>query len=442
MTESASALNTIADLVDGFEPLSDAAPAQDPLRWPGYGSALARARQRTGDQQSVTAGRASIGSQPCVTVAFNFAFMGGSMGVAEGRRITEAIAVAVSERLPLVSVLRSGGVRMQEGMPALVQMQRVSRGLVELGAAGIPHICVARNPTTGGVWAAVGAGADIIIGESGAAVAFAGARVRGDAGGSDEAFRAEAKWERGLIDDVLPAERLCDRVAQAISLLSPQTRGIPELPPLPTGSQDGVVRSGWDQVQRARAPGRPKADDYLNDYFSRVLEIRGDRVGGVDPSVRCGFGARDGRTIAFVAQSGAVTRAAGYRAAARLVALAAKLEVPILTLIDSPGADGTVAGEADGVAGAIAGLLQTIATASVPILSVTIGEGGSGGTLALASQDNLWITADGYFSVITPESATAILKRPAEEVPTIANQLRLGPRDLRELGIVRGILEA
>jgi acyl-CoA carboxylase subunit beta len=441
MTESASAMDAIDGLLDGFEPLPDQPLAQDPLRWPGYAATLADARRRTGDQQSVTTGRARIGAQACVTVAFNFAFMGGSMGEAEGQRITEAIAVAVNERLPLVSVLRSGGVRMQEGMRGLIQMQRVARGLVELGAAGVPHVCVARDPTTGGVWASIGAGADIIIGESGAQVAFAGRRVRGDDGGEGEAFTAEGKWERGLIDAVVPTERLRDRLAQAIELLSPQTRGVVQVPPLPAGRHNGIVRSGWDQVHRARDPGRPKADDYLDDYFAQVLEIRGDRVGGVDPSMRCGFGSRDGRTIAFVAQSGAITRAAGYRTAQRLVGLATKLDLPILTLIDSPGADSTAAGEADGVASAIAGLLQTIAAANVPILSVTVGEGGSGGTLSLASHDNLWITPDGYFSVITPELAAAILKRPPEDVPTVANQLRLAPEDLRELGIVRGILE-
>jgi len=125
----------------------------------------------------------------------------------------------------------------------------------------------------------------------------------------------------------------------------------------------------------------------------------------------------------------------------RLVGLAGKLDLPVLTLIDSPGADGTAAGEAAGVGAAIAGLLQTIAAATVPILSVTIGERGSGRTLALAAPDNLWITPDGYFSVIAPESATAILKRPPEDVPTVAKQLRLAPQDLQELGIVRGMLE-
>lgn len=444
MKGGASVASSLDGIVDAFEPFVAQALAQDPLRWPGYPETLERARELTGDDQSVTAGWASIDGRSCILVAFNFAFMGGSMGEAEGRRITDAIAVAAGESLPLVSVLSSGGARMQEGMRSLIQMQRIARGLVELGAARLPHVCVVRDPTTGGVWASLGAGADIILGDAGAAVAFAGSRVRGEDAdrGDDDLFTAEGKWERGFIDAVHEPERLREQLALALELLSPASRGLPQPPPLPVGRGHTTALSGWEQVQRARDPSRPRADAYLADYFARVLEIRGDRVGGVDPSVRCGFGRRDGRTIAFISQSGALTGAAGYRTAQRLVELAVKLDIPVLTLIDSPGADGTAAGEAAGVGAAIAGLLQTIAAATVPILSVTIGEGGSGGTLSLASPDNLWITSDGYFSVITPESATAILKRPPEDVPTVAGQLRLAPQDLRELGIVRGVLEA
>jgi acetyl-CoA carboxylase beta subunit len=441
MKEGVSAVSPIDGLVDAFVPFAGQALAQDPLGWPGYPATLERARERTGEEQSVTGGRALIDGGTCILVAFNFAFMGGSMGEAEGRRITDAIAVAASERLPLVSVLSSGGARIQEGMRSLIQMQRVARGLVELGAARVPHVCVVRHPTTGGVWASLGAGADVILGDAGAAVAFAGSRVRGDDRGDDAAFTAEGKWELGFIDAVHGPERLREQLALALELLSPGTRGLPQLPPLPVSRGHTTALSGWEQVQRARDPGRPRAEDYLKDYFARVLEIRGDRVGGVDASVRCGFGRRDGRTIAFVSQSGAITRAAGYRTAQRLVELAAKLDLPVLTLIDSAGADGTAAGEAAGVGPAIAGLLQTMAAATVPILSVTVGEGGSGGTLSLASPDHLWITPDGYFSVITPESAAAILKRSPEDVPTVASELRLAPDELRELGVVRGVLE-
>lgn len=440
MSATAPGVPALAGLVDTFQAFPDQPVSGDPLGWPGYPDTLERARRRTGSEQAVTGGRASVGARGCIVVLFDFGFIGGSMGEAEGRRIVAAIAQATRERLALVSIVRSGGARMQEGMRSLIQMPRVARALAELGAAGVPHVCIARHPTTGGVWASLGAAADLIFAEAGAAVAFAGSRVRGTERDADARFLAEGKLEHGFVDAVLAPDQMRDRLALALELLSPQTRGAPRMPPLPAAISGDPPGEGWSQVLRARDDGRPGAEAYLRRCFSATLDIRGDRVGGVDPGVRCGFGRCHERTIAYVAQLGGVTRAAGYRTAQRLVELASKLGLPVLTLIDSPGADGSAAGEAAGVGTAIARLYQAIAAAEVPVLSVTIGQGGSGGTLSLAAADNLWITADGYFSVIAPESAAAILKRPPEDVPVVADQLRVGPSELLDLGIVLGVL--
>lgn len=440
MIRAPAASGAATQLVDDFEPFEHQALAGNPLDWPGYPQRLDAARERTGDEQAVTTGRAHIGGLPCIVVTFNFAFMGGSMGEAEGARIVAAADVSARERLPLVTVLRSGGARMQEGMRSLVQMAHVSAGLARLAAATVPHICVACNPTTGGVWASIGAGADLILAESHAQIAFAGSALRRGAEEDDWMFTAEAKLEHGLVDAVLPPRDLREQLALAVELLAPGSRGQLTPPPLPEPLSVGRPDSGWRQVERARSAARPSGDDYLSAYFSRVLEIRGDRAGGVDSAIRCGFGRRGDRTIAFVAQSGEQTTAAGYRTAARLIDLADQLRIPVLTLIDSPGADGSAAGEALGVGTAIAACFRSIAHATVPILSVTIGQGGSGGSLGLAATDNLWMTTDGYFAVINPESAAAILRRPPEDVPIVAQQLRLGPEELQGLGIVRGIV--
>ncbi len=427
-------------LLDSFEPLPGQALARDPLRWPGYPEALARARARTCEEQSVTAGRARAGGEPCLAIVFSFGFMGGSMGEAEGARITEAIEVAIAERLPLVSVLRTGGARMQEGMRSLIQMQRVAHHLVRLRAAGLPHVCLALHPTTGGVWAALGAGADLIFAEAGATVAFAGSRVHAWSG-DVEPFTAEAKWRDGFVDAVLPPGRLAAHLGLAVALLSPARRSAPVLPPLPASANDDVPAGrGWAQVLRARDRALPRGEAYLDAYLDRRLEIRGDRAGGCDPSIRCGFGSRDGVTIAFAVQTGGSTHASGYRTAARLVELADRLELPVITMIDSPGAVTGTDAETGGVATAVGELLRAIAAARVPILSVTVGEGGSGGSLSLASPDNLWITSDGYFSVIDPESAASILKQDPGQVSAVAARLRLAPAELLALGVVRGVL--
>ncbi len=164
-------------------------------------------------------------------------------------------------------------------------------------------------------------------------------------------------------------------------------------------------------------------------------------AGGADTDgMLCGFGERDGRTVAYAAQTGAATRPAGYRTAARLIRLADRLDIPVLTLVDTPGAANDAEAERQGAGAAIAEVFGAVAAARVPITTLVIGEGGSGGALALSAPDNTWATPDSYFSVIAPELAAAILKRPPQEVEATAEQLRIRPQDLVELGVIRGIV--
>ncbi|WP_306330242.1 carboxyl transferase domain-containing protein, partial [Streptomyces venezuelae] len=196
-----------------------------------------------------------------------------------------------------------------------------------------------------------------------------------------------------------------------------------------------------EAVARARHPDRPRAAAYLDAHFTLRAGISGDRAGGVDPGMLCGFGRLpDGRTVAYAAQCGTATTPSGFRTAARLVRLADRLGIPVLTLVDTPGAANGPEAERAGAGPAIADLFAAVATARVPVTSLLIGEGGSGGALALAAPGNLWATPDSYFSVIAPEMAAAILKRPPEEAGTTADQLRLRPDDLVDLGVVRGVV--
>ncbi len=208
----------------------------------------------------------------------------------------------------------------------------------------------------------------------------------------------------------------------------PRALGRTELPP-----------DGWTAVRWARDPDRPRAPAYLDDYFQTRVALSGDRVGGVDPGMWCGIGRRDGRAIAYAAQTGTANTPAGFRTAARLIQLADRFTLPVLTLVDTPGADNSGAAERAGLGPALAELFGAVAGARVPITTLVIGEGGSGGALALAHPDRTWITPDGYFSVIAPEASAAILKRGPDQVAATADQLRLRPQDLVELGVVRGI---
>jgi acetyl-CoA carboxylase beta subunit len=426
--------------------------AGNPSDWPGYPDQLRRARNAAGTRHAVTTGMATVGGEACVLAGFEFGFLGGSMGTAEGARIARAFSAAVAERLPIVCVAASGGSRMQEGTSALLQMQAVATAIAGARRAGIPHIAVAGDPTTGGEWSSLIANADVLISMPGARVSFSGSRTR-PPGADPRAgeYLADGKWDRGFIDVLSPVPQLRAQVAAVVRLLSPRSRGdLPRRAPLPAwpaGASDGGRDSdgppGADactHVVRARSPRRARADRWLAGYFGQAVEIRGDRCGGVDPGLRCGFGRHQGVTIAYIAQTGEQTTPAGFRTATRLLGMAARFRLPVLTLIDTPGAAAAPADEAAGIGPAIAELFVAMASSQVPITSVVIGEGVSGGALALASPSDLWIARDGYLAVTAPELASSILKLSADDIPQVASWLRLTPGELMSRGIVRGII--
>ncbi|MFB6437137.1 carboxyl transferase domain-containing protein [Streptomyces sp. NPDC056411] len=414
-----------------------------PLGWHGYDDARARARARTGEDESVVTALAVTGGTEMIVLSFEFRYLGGSLGERTGDLLEAACAEARRRRLPVVSLIATGGSRMQEGMRALSQLQRVARQSALNRAAGLPQIAVLRDPTTGGGWATLGAAADVILALPGAQIGFAGSRVR-PPDADPYAYSAAGQWESGQVDAVVPPDRLRATLRRWLRLLEPpRVPGGPGVAPAPPPEALGSAElpdSGWAAVQRARAAGRPRAQAYLRAYFDEWEEISGDRCGGVDPGIRCGFGRRDGRTVAFAAQCGTATRPAGFRTAARLVRLAGRLGTPVLTLVDTPGAANDAAAERAGAGAAIADTFAALATAEVPVTSLLIGEGGSGGALALAAPGRLWATPDSYFSVIAPELATAILKRDEGQLHHTAGQLRIRPQDLLELGVIRGIV--
>ncbi|MEG3626559.1 carboxyl transferase domain-containing protein [Streptomyces poriticola] len=409
--------------------------ADGPLGWPGYDAARVRAAGRTGETESVVCGTGAVDGTRAVLIAFEFGFLGGSLGQRTGDRLEAAYRYARAHRLPVVPLVATGGSRMQEGMLALTQLQRVARESVLTREAGLAQIAVVRDPATGGGWATLGAGADVVLALPGAQVGFAGSRVR-PPDADPAAYTAEAQVAAGSADAVVPPEELRRTLGRWLRLLTSPS-GAPAPVPEPLGTA-GPPASGWEAVQRARAPERPRAHAYLDAYFTHRVALHGDRCGGADPDgMLCGFGEHTGRTVAYAAQTGTPTRPAGYRTAARLIRLADRLGIPVLTLVDTPGAANDAAAERLGAGPAIAELFGAVAAARTPVTTLVVGEGGSGGALALAAPGSTWATPDSYFSVIAPELAAAILKRPPEEVEATADQLRLTPQDLAELGLIR-----
>ncbi|MDQ0580820.1 carboxyl transferase domain-containing protein [Streptomyces rishiriensis] len=475
-TGRASAREVIALVADDFGQFPDPPGGErsslpdGPLGWPGYDASRERAARRTGESESVVCGTASVQGTRAVLIAFEFGFLGGSLGERTGDRLEAAYTYAREHRLPIVPLVATGGSRMQEGMLALTQLQRVARQSALTREAGLPQIAVLRDPTTGGGWATLGAGADVVLALPDAQVGFAGSRVR-PPDADPAAYTARAQVGAGAADALVSPAELRDVLGGWLRLLTDQSLREPATDTSVTATTTSVTdtsasdastatdapatsvaaapvpaalgvcdlpRTGWEAVRRARAPERPRARAYLDAYFTHRRAISGDRCGGVDPDgMLCGFGLHQGRTVAYAAQTGAATRPAGYRTATRLIRLADRLGIPVLTLVDTPGAANDAEAERQGAGAAIAELFGVVATARTPITTLVIGEGGSGGALALAAPGRTWATPDSYFSVIAPESAAAILKRSPAETEATAGQLRIRPQDLAELGVIR-----
>jgi acetyl-CoA carboxylase carboxyl transferase subunit beta len=253
------------------------------------------------------------------------------------------------------------------------------------------------------VWASVAANADVVVAAREATVAFAGARVR-DEDTDGWWFQAEGKFESGAIDGLVRHQNSCDVVSAYLRAFSAAEATPPEDPLPPPAALPGADRraGGWQAVLAARDPRRHRADFYLERYFDETVTLSGDRCGGRDAHLRTGLGIRTGRAAAFIAQTGAPTAPAGFRTAIRVLQVAERLRIPALTLIDTPGALNTA--EADGVGTSIAQLLEAMVSTTIPVTSVVIGEGGSGGALAFAAPENLWAVPSSHLSVIAPKA--------------------------------------
>ena len=443
MAERSAASDLVGGLCEQFRPFEHAAasePVNGPLGWPGYDDQREQARLRTGQAESVLCGRATVGGRDAVLIAFEFGFLGGSIGSAAGAQIVSAFAQARELRLPVISLVASGGSRVQEGICALSQLHEIARACARGRQAGIAHIAVLRNPTTGGMWASLAAGADVVLASPDAAVAFGGSRVRAEEH-HGVAFTTEGKLATGQADQLVTDAELPAVLAKLLRLLDPaRLASSPDPADVPAAmTTNEPPATGWDAVRRARGAERARAHVYLDAYFTDRVGLPGDRAGGVDPGMLCGLGERDGRTIAYAAQAGTANTPAGFRTASRVIRMADQLGLPVLTLVDTPGAAHDAEAEDHAIGPAISGLFAAVAEATVPITTLVIGEGGSGGALALAAPGRIWITPDAYFAVISPEASAAILKRDPAEATALAGQLMLRPQDLLELGFVRGI---
>jgi acetyl-CoA carboxylase carboxyl transferase subunit beta len=410
--------------------------SEDPLGFRGYDAQLAAAREKTGRSEAVLTGLVSVEGRPLVVIAGEFGFLGGSIGVATGERVARAIERAIERRLPVLALPASGGTRMQEGAPALLQMAKLADAVRRLREAGQTYLVCLMHPTLGGVLASWGSLAHVTWAEPGALIGFGGPRVVEMLTGAplpDDVQRAERMLERGLVDDVVSPEDLRERVARVLAV----TETPPSDATAPIVRVEEVARGdAWASVQHARDPARPSAGDLLEAWATDVTPLRGDRAGGGDdPACLAALARVHGIPCLVIGQLRGRMGPAGYRKARRAIGVASELRLPILTIVDTPGAEMSVAAEEGGLSFAIADCLATLLSAPVPTLAVLAGEGGSGGAIALLACDRVVCAEHASLEAIAPEGASAILYRSTEHAAELAATQGGASWDLARFGI-------
>jgi acetyl-CoA carboxylase carboxyl transferase subunit beta len=415
--------------------------SNDPLGFPGYVPPAP-------DDESVRTGLAVLGGVAAAVVECRFPHHGGTMGAVAGDRIVRAFRRATARGLPVVAFIASGGARLQEGMVSLVQMARTSSAVLAHQRAGLLFVAVLRPHSTGGVYASWASLSDLRAATPGATVGFGGPRVVEQVTGElppKTSHTAESAYRNGVVD-ALVAEP--DQIRWLGDVLSGRAPGLV----VPDGRPAHVDRTPlptdpWDLLQRTRSPQRPSGVEWAAWLTDSWVELRGP-----DPTIRAGLATIGGRRLVVVANDrhadapGADRHAIGdagarpgpqaYKLARRAMHLADRLRLPVLTVVDMPGAEPGPVAEAQGIAGEIARTHLTMAGLTVPTVALCVGEGGSGGAMALSHGDRFLMLDGAVFSVIGPEAGAVILYRDAARAPQLTRDLRMTGPELVALGVV------
>jgi acetyl-CoA carboxylase carboxyl transferase alpha subunit/acetyl-CoA carboxylase carboxyl transferase beta subunit len=499
-----SAATRIAFTADSgtFRELNRSLQAHDPLHFPGYQEKLEEMQSKTHLKDAVLTGTCRIGGIKTVLCVMDSYFMMGSMGMAVGEKITRAAEYATRKKLPLIIFCCSGGARMQEGMLSLLQMTKTSAAVAKHKEAGLLYISVLTHPTTGGVWASFASLADIQLAEPDALIGFAGPRVIENTIGEKlpEGFqRAEFQEEHGFADAVVSRHDMRAELIQILRLHDGKARKNMPLRDAPLFEEDpelessilhtqisrrnnitanadapdiqesGLTRnkdsspaacaasdrglSAAERITIARRSDRPTAKDYIHAIFRDFLELRGDRALGEDASIIGGIATFHGLPVTVIGQQKGrsleenlkyrfgMPNPEGYRKAERLMKEAEKFHRPVITFVDTPGAYPGKEAEEHGQGPAIASCIMTMSRLQVPTAAVFIGEGGSGGALALASSDRIIMLENSVFSILSPEGFASILWKDASRWQEAADEMKLTASDLEKMQVCDRIIQ-
>jgi acyl-CoA carboxylase subunit beta len=414
---------------------------------PGYAADLARARERTGLDEAVLTGTGRLRGRQVAVVVSEFGFLAGSIGVAAGERLVRAVERATGERLPLVAAPASGGTRLQEGTVAFLQMVKVTAAIADHRAAGLPYLVYLRHPTTGGVLASWGSLGHVTAAEPGALIGFLGPRVYEALHGQPfppGVQVAENLYAKGLVDAVVAPAGLAEVAARVLEVLC-APRELPSAAESPADDHQDETPVA-ESIRRSRRPDRPGVRALLRVAARDVTPLSGTAAGELDPGVLLAL-ARFGATpCILLGQDRHRQRRqqplgpAGLRAARRGIRIAAELDLPLVTVIDTAGAALSKEAEEGGLAGEIARCLTDLVTLSAPTLCLLLGEGAGGGALAFLPTDRVVAAQHAWLSPLPPEGASAVLYRTTERAMEVAERQGVGVAALRSRRIVDRVI--
>ena len=442
---------------DSFEEWEKDMEFVNPLEFKGYEEKVKSLKEKTGLSEAVVTGKASIEGNPAVIAVCDGRFLMASMGQVVGEKITRAVERATKEQLPVIIFACSGGARMQEGIVSLMQMAKTAAALKQHSDAGLLYVSVLTDPTTGGVTASFAMLGDVILAEPKALIGFAGPRVIEQTIGEKlpKGFqRSEFLLEHGFIDRIVERKEMRTVLANILQMHHTAQNPVIQKPVQTVEKERQSVqeKDAWERVTISRKNDRPVGQDYIRILFSDFLEFHGDRCYGDDTAIIGGIARFAGIPVTVIAQAkGKSTKEnvahhfgmpspEGYRKALRLMKQAEKFKRPILLFVDTPGAFCGIEAEERGQGEAIARNLFEMSSMKVPILSVVIGEGGSGGALALAVADEVWMLENAIYSVLSPEGFASILWKDSKRASEAAEVMKLTAADLKKLGVIEAVI--
>lgn len=449
-------LNMILD-AGTFEEWNEKMEFMNPLDFPDYEKKVAAVKEKTGLDEAILTGVGTIHGQKTAIGFCDARFLMSSMGHNVGEKITLMIERATKEKLPVIIFSCSGGARMQEGLVSLMQMAKTSAALKRHHEAGQLFISVLTDPTTGGVTASFAMLGDIILAEPNALIGFAGPRVIEQTIGQKlpEGFqRSEFVLEHGFVDRIVPREDQKQVLAKILEMHAVKGKlDLEEVDFEDILSKVDADKDAWDTVLLSRSATRPVAADYINAVFSDFIEFHGDRYFGDDGAIIGGIAKFHGVPVTVIGQAkGKNTKEnikcnfgmpspEGYRKALRLMKQAENFGRPIICFVDTPGAFCGIEAEERGQGEAIARNLFEMSNLKVPVVSIVIGEGGSGGALAMAVANEVWMLENSVYSILSPEGFASILWKDSKKAPQAAKVMKMTARDLMELKLIERVIE-